>query len=333
MNKSTKVLLMIKKPVPLISESFTNSVPTTLQDTSVAADAGDYIYNSTFARWAFDTDALEMSVVAWATLYNSYPLWSYIEVRINGEHFSNLMCTALGSNSFDPVSLPAGNKRVELVSGINVAGSGTFLKSVTFSRATNIDIVPIATPANRLAIFGDSIAVGANATYPTHQGWGGILRQSIPVAFEAMGGLTLSDFASNETRIGWFTTRMSVYSPARLWSAIGTNDYYFASWTASAFGAGYGALLDAVHGILPDLEIYCQSPIVRSDEGANSLGNTLQDYRDAIQTVATARSSYCTFVDGTGAAFPQLADLADGLHPNTAGHAKYADAVKAILGI
>jgi lysophospholipase L1-like esterase len=77
---------------------------------------------------------------------------------------------------------------------------------------------------------------------------------------------------------------------------------------------------------MPSLAIYAQTPILKTSDG--SLG----DYRAQIATAQSTRTAYCTLVDGT-AILNGTTDLDDGVHPTTAGHAKYAAAVKTVLGL
>jgi hypothetical protein len=81
---------------------------------------------------------------------------------------------------------------------------------------------------------------------------------------------------------------------------------------------------------LPAATIYAQTPLLRATETANGSGSTTGNYRTAISNAATGKS-YVTVVDGT--AIMTIASVPDGVHPDTAGHALYATAVKAQLGI
>jgi lysophospholipase L1-like esterase len=117
-------------------------------------------------------------------------------------------------------------------------------------------------------------------------------------------------------------------APTVLWLAIGTNDYGLSAWTDTAFGTAYAAVLDAFHAAMPNVPVYCQTPLSRTTETANGHGDTLPQYRAQITTACLARP-WTKLVDGT--AILAAADLQDGLHPHEAGHAKYAARVRAIL--
>ena len=114
-----------------------------------------------------------------------------------------------------------------------------------------------------------------------------------------------------------------------VWLAIGTNDYGLETQSAADFGTAYSDLLDKLHADLPAVTIYCQTPIVRTSEVANSFEDTLGAYRTATGTAVGARD-YCVLVDGS--AFVTTALLDDGVHLTTAGHANVAVDVAAVLG-
>lgn len=278
--------------------------------------------------------------MAWCDLIGYVPQYCHIGVWINGAPYSVLAFAADGETDF-AVDLPAGSKTVELVAGLQqqqVAGQthGIWLRNVYFVNATIVqEILPVV-PSNQLLVYGDSIAVGANSTYPTHQGWPMLLRLAgQPTAVEAWGyrALGYDLLADNFGSTTALAAQLAGYAPAKIWMAIGTNDYGLEAESAANFGTAYADLLDKLHTALPSATIYCQTPIQRGTETANGFGNTLGDYRTQIATAVSTRTAYCTLVDGTAAAFPQLVDLDDGTHPTTAGHAKYAAAVRSILGI
>jgi lysophospholipase L1-like esterase len=136
-------------------------------------------------------------------------------------------------------------------------------------------------------------------------------------------------------RAGFVSKLGSVYPGADIiWLAIGTNDYGLNKWSAANFGYAYAALLDALHVRFPTATIYTQTPIQRTVETANTFGDTLPNYRTQITTAQAARAAWCTLVVGTGATWPQApGDLDDGVHPTDAGHLKYANSVKTVLGL
>jgi lysophospholipase L1-like esterase len=224
---------------------------------------------------------------------------------------------------------------IEIIAGYQGASSGTefgtFIKDAYLMGGVGSLIAP-TTPADRLLVYGDSIAVGYGSTHPVYQAWSVLLRPFIPVIVDAWSGRTLKLNGDTEAHRTTLAAKFAVGSPTRVWLAIGYNDYSHASiWSAADFGVAYADLLDKIHAALPDAILYAQTPIVSVTETANGYGNTLDDYRAAIASAQSTRSDFCTLVDGK--AFLTTADIPDTIHPNTAGNVKYAAAVKAILGL
>jgi len=191
------------------------------------------------------------------------------------------------------------------------------------------------TPSARIVVYGDSIAVGYASTNPATDAWPVLLSADYPgmVRVIAYSGRQLrTDGLTAAWRVNLaqqlVQTAMGTNS-RRIWLAIGTNDYGVAQWNSTDFGTAYADLLDQIRALDTTVAVYAQSPLVRTTETANALGSTLPNYRTAISSACTGRS-WATFVDGS--AILALGDLADGVHPTTAGHVKYKAAVKTALG-
>ena len=190
--------------------------------------------------------------------------------------------------------------------------------------------------ASGLVVYGDSIIAGDNASPIFTSSWPMLVRSSAPypVGVEAWGWRALHDDAADAPAIATFVSTIAAWNPSKFWLAMGSNDYGLSRWSAANFGIGYAAVLDGLHAAMPDLEIYCQTPVFRGTVTANTFGSTLQDYRDQI-TAACATRPWTTLVDGEPLLVAE--DMAEAgvsaLHPTTAGHAKLADAFKTVLGI
>lgn len=306
-------------------------------DTSTITDAfvGDTVlHHSNHARMVFTTSATSIEVATYNNLYPDFAAFTQVGIRSNGVTVATL---APGSNGEKLLtnSLPAGtNKTVEVIAGLQSKPSstvnGTFLKSVTFPGASASLASVTTTP--RLYLYGDSITSGANATSTPLDAWGQLLRANYTdVLIDAYGYRTLYDDANTSNLRAALVSRIAATNPTLIWLAIGTNDYSLNKWSAASFGTAYAALLDDLHTALPSATIYCQTPIVRTTETANGSGSTLGNYRTQISTAQSTRSSYAVLVDGT--AFMTTASLDDGVHPTTAGHTTYYNAVKTVLGI
>lgn len=308
--------------------------PTTLHDNAYTTALTGYRRCSPFARWVFQTDASILWLQVYCNLYATFPDWSHVGIVIDGVYTETLVCTATGVNTFQ-VAFDPGMKTVEIVPGLQSKPSGTVIGvypvAAYFYQYSSLSEVAPTVPADRVLIYGDSIAVGANAATPTAQGWPVLLRARVPVLVEAHGYRALHDDAVDATARQAFADHIAALSPAVIWFAIGTNDYGLNKWTAANFGTAYADLLDKLHTALPSAVIYTQTPLLRTTETANASGSTLGDYRTQIETAQSARSAYCTLVDGTD--IMTTGDLADGLHPTTAGHALYAAYAETVLGL
>jgi len=106
------------------------------------------------------------------------------------------------------------------------------------------------------------------------------------------------------------------------------NDF-FNSVDLTTFSSEYASLLDAIHSRFPGARIFAQTPLSTVWEGPNVGGYTLGSYRVGISKACDERS-FCHFVDGTS--ILSLSDLgSDGVHPTTAGNAKYETYVLTML--
>jgi hypothetical protein len=115
-------------------------------------------------------------------------------------------------------------------------------------------------------------------------------------------------------------------TPAVLWIALGTNEYTTVSTTT--FRTDYAGMLDSLRALLPNTKFICQTPILRSSEGLNAFGATLEDYRKQINDVCGSRNWTRVF---DGKTITTTEDLNDGLHPSTLGHQKYASKIYPVL--
>lgn len=287
---------------------------------------------SPFCRATYITTATSVTVTVYNDLFSVNPANAEAAVWINGAWHQSIYPTADGV-TVHVVSLPVGDKMVEIVGGSQIINPvpgpplGTWIQGVEFNASATL----APTDSAGVAVYGDSIVMGGEATPRLQNCWVMRLRQSYTSAIgtEGYGGGSL--FLDGFTTTGRETlaSKLAAHEPASVWLAIGTNDYGTSVWNATDFGIAYGDLLDRVHAALPAANIYAQSPIVRAVETANALGNTLGDYRSAISTQCASRA-WSTYIDGS--AILTVSDLtAGGVHPTTAGHGVYATYVESVL--
>lgn len=289
---------------------------------------------SAFSRFVFTTDAANVAVNGTTTIYGSFPNWAHLGVRIDGVEQSPLAFTGSGARDFTINLGAAGTTRtIEIIAGLQTKPSstvlGTFVNSITYPDSATFTVSP-ASFESRVLVYGDSISVGANSTNPEYQGYVPLLRNDYDynIMLEGWGYRSLHEDANSSGLRSSFVNRISGYMPSIIYLAIGTNDYGLNKWNANNFGNAYAAVLDDIHSSLPSVKVICQTPLVRGNESANSFGNTLNDYRNQIVTACSSRS-WATLVDG--AAFLTTSDLVDGVHPSTAGFAKYAKRIAPLL--
>jgi len=308
--------------------------PSAISDSGPAVNKTTHLSTSTFGHADFVTDATQIIVGFNTALYTPTSNIGEVGVWVDGAFHQSIASTANGDN-VGTVQLPTGSKTVSLVNGLESAPAGAPLGSFVTSITPNALMTPVApAAANRILLYADSIGVGGNADIPTRDAWAMRVRaayQPNSFSLEAWGYRALYDDCNTAPLRASFVARLAAYAPVRIWLAIGTNDYGLNKWTAAAYGAAYAALLDDLHTALPAALIYAQTPLLRNVETANGSGSTLGDYRAQIATAVSTRTAYATLVDGT--AIMTTASLADGLHPTTAGHVLYANAVKSVLGI
>jgi GDSL-like Lipase/Acylhydrolase family len=225
------------------------------------------------------------------------------------------------------VNLPSGFKKVTLVNSCNTRGSfghdynGMTVRSV-FSDAP-LFLVP-KKPAQRVAIFGDSILAGQAATYP---GWTSLVpnlrRMGYSVVDVAAGWDRMQDWTNAISRLTKYLTQNN---PNCVVLNIGHNDYGAGTITSTNFQIGYSNLLAALVSKTPS-PIVAISPIKATTETANAVGNTLTDYRVAISnTVAFFPQAF--YVEGSNIV---TSALADGVHPTDVGFAQFTKAMINIL--
>lgn len=312
----------------------------TASKVAAGAAPANYYQRDPFARLTFTTSATRIAVDAIKPPVSN----SGLGLRVNGAFVSEFDAYTYDGNRWvtELVIAAGADKAVEIVMGCCSHVSpgvwaGQSVQAIREIDGDTITPVAVVAPANRLVVFGDSISNGIASDYRTSEGWTMLVRADYPggVTVVGYGAMTLFDFAVNDAARTTLAARLclacrSSSGGRKLWIAIGTNDHLSSPWTAAAFGAAYADLLDKIHAVDSSIHIYTQSQTAKTTTGANLLGSTAADYDTQISSAAAARPSFCTFVDGS--TIVSLADLYDGVHPTSAGHAIYKTSVKSTLG-
>ena len=314
----------------------TRSLQPVFSDGNILSAGADYRKTDAFSRASYETAATSVDLTLVNDIYGSYPQFTEVGVFVNGRYHANAAPGAAGETTHT-VSLPSGDKTVDLVVGLQSKPSstiiGTYLKRAVFNASAINNVV---SSRKRIVIYGDSISVGGNANKPCGHSYAMRLREAsdYSVVVCGYGSRTLYDDCSTpEARSAFVATIAGYFSSdmiaKKLWIAIGTNDYGLNKWSPADFGVAYAALIDGLTAAISGLQIYTQTPLTRTTETANTFSATLGDYRTQISTIAASRS--VTIVDG-----PQIlstGDLDDDLHPSTAGHGVYASKVKKLASV
>lgn len=268
---------------------------------------------SAFSSSEFKTDATIIRLNVDSTIAAAYPHFANVGVYVDG-HFH-------GETS-GTVRLPHGPKVVTVVNGVQSRPLpekpplGTWLSRIE----ANAPLEPVPPRQVILSIYGDSIAAGDGAEPVTKSAWAMIVSQLIPVHVEAWGYRSLHEDSGDLDAL--VASLLSV-KPNAVWLAIGTNDYGLNKWSADDFERSYRSLLEKLRGV----KVYAQTPITRSPDEPNKLGDRLDSYRQAI--VRAAEGLEVEVIDGSH--LVSHAGLKDGVHPNNSGHADYARGVLAKL--
>ena len=307
--------------------------------------SGTYVpEQSCFAELRFTTNAQKMIVTGTTNAASHlFKLWIN-GVQVSATDYADLQFSGTGSQTFTTYffSTP-GTVREIRIQGYSAAYSGGTLSRSRietvelqdFYNTPTYTLVPPERPD--LLIYGDSIMVGASAAAPVSNATGVKMRRLYgrKVAIDGWSGRALSQdgfTAGERTTLAGILTRTQPY---KIWMQVATNDYgAVAAWSATDFGTAYADLIDKIHAIDPAIMIWCQSPTQRLspfNESANAFGNTTQDYRNVIASVAAARPTYCTYVNGAGGRIVTDMHWSDGLHASAHGQQNYADFIEATV--
>ena len=306
----------------VFDEGFINSI--------IYADAGTHKIRAAAAEWHFTYSGTYLGLKVQPSLYSIAPDITEVIVLVDGSVHTIQKFT---DTSLEEITLPAGTKNVQLIESANSkpAGTilGTYLTSIQVSGSKFIKINE-TTVAEKFVFLGDSITVGGGATAPSEDGYAKLMKyeDSVEVGLLGYGFGRLKDFGETAGKrnaviadIGEMFSNVS--TTKNLIISLGTNDFGLDATPAATFKTWMENLLDDINADDSSIVIYVISPIIRVTDGA-----LLDDYRTDIGTVCAARA-FATHIPGK----PILTtlDLADNVHPTTAGHKKYKDAVKLVI--
>jgi lysophospholipase L1-like esterase len=196
----------------------------------------------------------------------------------------------------------------------------------------------------RACFYGDSISASIVGTYPSNAlTYPKYVSQILNFGYyedRTASGMAIVN-ASNQLQ-----SRMNQHHLFDLITiALGVNDYNFnvplgslglkgdakSSFDRSTFYGGYRWCLDMIYESNPYAEIVMFVPITKGADTANTVGNTLEDYRTAIRNIAQL---YNIPVFETRFNINQknsVLPMKDDLHIGYVGHRRYADRLCSFL--
>lgn len=306
----------------------------------------DVYDRGSFARVVFDTEAT--SRLQW-TFRDTGSVWTREFAVLENGVFKTVKIVSgadiVGGNPrfvSSPVALTAGSKRITLVEGCRdqggtgpYYGDGVTTAKLRAPSSQPITFVAPTRPSTRLLVVGDSISVGIKATVPETDAWPVLIRGIAPAGWGVTSdGWNASSIYDRTKQPAWMAASVARWSALLdgtsaniLWFALGTNDWGIGLWVGNttAYSNHWGAVFDAIRAARPDVTIIAQTPILATVDDSPS---SQQPWREAIVTAAAARG--IRYVRGE--LWTDL-EMADHLHPSTAGYATYAGHVRTELSI
>lgn len=304
-----------------------------MQNTSEMVDCGTHIRTSPFARAIYDTAATQVIVSAWNNVFSVQASAAEVGVYVDGVYQESLRPVANGPSTHI-VTLPAGDKRVEIVTGgyrgpTNVAvpsviGPAMWLRSLQFNAPATI----VRSTERGVVILGDSIVNGSKLASAVQEAYPRILQMgvSFPVAVVGRGGLALVDITTTlgpETnfRPRKVAREIIKHNPKLVIFALGYNDADRGGWTSVSYRAAMDTLNAELKAFIPDVQVGAMSLLFTTAPPPN--------YVNIQNAAISPPSGIVRGIMGFPAPTLTAADLdADGIHPNAAGHIKIAAALQ-----
>lgn len=252
-----------------------------------------------------------------------------VYLRVNGSGVGQFT-PAPGAYSKTSIGNGGTSRTYEIINGTQ-AGLGP--TATSYSYVDTLECVggtstTIEAPSadTRIIMYGDSISVGTATTTPETDAPVSVLRTTYArnAIAEGWDGRAFWDNGSDATKRQAMADQIASDNPSYIYLQIGVNDYIRSLWTAANYQTAWADFLDKLHAAAPNATIIDQTMTVRTTETANGQGSTLPQYRTAKQNCWATRS-WVYGVDGS--TILTTSDLADSVHPTTAGAAILAAAM------
>lgn len=207
-------------------------------------------------------------------------------------------------------------------------------------------VVPAPAVVRSYTTFGDSVSMGVTSV-PRSVGWAESMKGG-GSRFDNVVNLGKSGYSLNTAVLDGITQYINQMLPAAsnyvgstenvVAVCMSLNDWFPSGNAVSAatHQTNLGNLVTALKARADllgtpgfKLMLHSLTYVPVASRVANGFGSTPADFNTAIQAVATANPTFCTFVNLFSGAGMVDGDMSDALHPLTAGHAKIYAAVVA----
>jgi hypothetical protein len=334
-------------------------------------DSGGYAWTvrNPYAHLRAQTDAEYVSAEAYATIYWNYPypeLGSYVNgiagasvpvplsrVPIPGTaHPAQIATFYVGAGAAKVVDLWEGSADTNDYFCQQYFRAGTFIQALRLptlltdgvTSANSSMLRPPPPPAHRVVLLMDE-AEGWYTVDPERTSVLARLRQSYPYPTDGIaeyGGasLAMAEFAIRADSVSSIVAQLDGTSTNAVWIGLGMLDYGGPTGDSAAhFQNAYQGVVNGICSGKPGTQLYLQSPLQRvapATESANDYGNTLGDYRTAVQSIATGScpaGCSCTYVNCGGGACVSNANMDGntGIYLTNAGVAQLENVIASTL--
>jgi hypothetical protein len=222
--------------------------------------------------------------------------YKYLSLLVNG--IFNQKISYVDSSYID-ITLPAGHKTIKLLNGCASKPLSTILNtriidikgySKAYSKLSNKS-------EDKIIYLADSIGSGQAASNYNYLSFAGkfMYIDKIDTTIFGYGYGRLKDFAETTEKINNTVAKLALAfnnTGRKIFIIqVATNDFRLDSTPANTWGTWGVNLIQAVKLVIPDCEIYWQSPLHRGDETS-----LLSDYR--TQVINACESESITHIDG-----------------------------------
>lgn len=281
----------------------------------------DYSPNrrNAFGSFKFTTDATTIYI----KVSNNFTAFQNLDLFINETFNQAIVVTS--NIQYKSLTLPVGNKTVEIVEGITTHDgggqilTGTDILELYVPNNSTTTILEEGAVAKKIVFLTDSIGVGAGVTNPIRESFTRLFKSThgIESATIGAGWDSLKNHAAGTPELISTTVSRINYLfrntlDKRLVVTLSHNDVWVANETPGNINIMMNNLLDVIHASDPAIKIYLVGPFTR-------LGSETQfaTIRTNFNIICTERSGYCTYMNGPTLSPNYPLNYPDSVHPNT----------------